>query len=67
MAGLDPAIHASPFAPALPHRVDARVKPGHDENGGYVANPRGSAMPAHMRAASKTLPPHRPNRIIPSA
>jgi hypothetical protein len=29
MAGLDPAIHV--FAAAVKERVDARVKPGHDE------------------------------------
>jgi hypothetical protein len=31
MAGLDPAIHASPSTPVLRHRVDARIKSGHDE------------------------------------
>jgi len=33
MAGLDPAIHAHPQAPALRHRVDARIKSGHDDSG----------------------------------
>jgi hypothetical protein len=32
MAGLDPAIHASPRS--LPKNVDARDKPGHDETDG---------------------------------
>src|SRR5579883_405210 len=38
MAGLDPAIHAAPLDKCLPKmrklfRVDARVKPGHDDDG----------------------------------
>jgi hypothetical protein len=33
MPGLDPGIHVvgSPEAPEMPHHVDGRVKPGHDD------------------------------------
>ena len=34
MAGLDPAIHV--FAAAVKEGVDARVKPGDDEEGGVA-------------------------------
>jgi hypothetical protein len=51
IAGLDPAIHASPSPTSRRDRMDARIKSGHDDKKGSVR--RISRMPRRSMRATK--------------